>query len=383
VTGRPLRILVINWQDRENPQAGGAEVHLHETFKRMAAAGHDVTFLVSGWPGARTRLDLDGVEIHRTGGRYTFSVACPLYYRRHLRDRAFDVVVEDLNKVPVFAPLWAGVPVVLLVHHLFGRTAFKEASLPVAAGTWLLERPVPRVFSRVSTIAVSDSTREDLIARGMPGDSISVIPNGIELSQYSPGPWHERTEEPTLLYLGRLKRYKGVDLILQAVARLREMNVACRLRVAGTGDYREDLEALASELDLGDRVEFLGFVSPEEKLKLFRESWIHVLTSPKEGWGISNIEAAACGTPTIASDSPGLRDSVQDGTTGFLVPHGDLGGLVEALKRLIGDEALRSRLGGEAVAFAQNFSWDSTSRRVLALLEAAANGSLDRMEYPA
>ncbi len=379
----PLKILVINWQDRENPQAGGAEVHLHETFSRIAGAGHEVTLLVSGWPGAPRRTELDGMEVHRTGGRYTFSLACPAYYRRHFKDRGFDVVVEDLNKVPVFAPLWSGLPVVLLVHHLFGRTAFKEASLPVALGTWLLERPVPRIFARTPTIAVSDSTRADLIARGMSGEGISVIPNGIELAEFTPGPWEDRTPEPTLLYLGRLKRYKGVDLILRAVARLAEMNVACRLRVAGTGDYRNDLEALASDLGLGDRVEFLGFVSPEEKLKLLRESWIHVLASPKEGWGIANIEAAGCGTPTVASDSPGLRDSVQDGVTGFLVPHGDLDALVSTVLRLIRDEELRKELGASAVAFAQGFSWDSAATRVLTVLQAAGGGSLDPAGSPA
>lgn len=379
----PLKILVINWQDRENPQAGGAEVHLHETFSRIAAAGHEVTLLVSGWPGAAERTELDGMEVHRTGGRYTFSLACPWYFRRHLRSRGFDVVIEDLNKVPVFAPVWSGLPVVLLVHHLFGRTAFKEAGLPVAMGTWLLERGVPRVFARTPTIAVSDSTRADLVSRGLSGDRVSVIPNGIDLSEFTPGSWEDRTPEPTLLYLGRLKRYKGVDLILRAVGRLAEMNVACRLRVAGTGDYRDELEALATDLGLADRVQFLGFVSPEEKLRLLRESWVHVLASPKEGWGIANIEAAACGTPTIASDSPGLRDSVRDGETGFLVPHGDLEALVAALLRLIREEDLRKELGAGAVAFAQGFSWDSAAARVLSVIESARAGSLDPTESPA
>jgi glycosyltransferase involved in cell wall biosynthesis len=323
------------------------------------------------------------MDVHRTGGRYTFSLACPAYFRRHFRYKGFDVVVEDLNKVPVFAPVWGGLPVVLLVHHLFGRTAFKEASFPVALGTWLLERPVPRIFAGTSTIAVSDSTRADLITRGMPGEGISVIPNGIELSEFTPGPWEDRTPDPTLLYLGRLKRYKGVDLILQALARLSEMNVACRLRVAGTGDYRNELEALASDLGLDDRVEFLGFVSPEEKLKLLRESWIHVLASPKEGWGIANIEAAACGTPTVASDSPGLRDSVRDGVTGFLVPHGDVDALAHCVLRLIRNEALRKELGAAAVAFAQGFSWDSAATRVLSVLQDARGGSLDPAGSPA
>ena len=120
------------------------------------------------------------------GGRYSFAVRAYPYFRRHLADRPFDVVVEDLNKVPLFAPWWTDRPVVLLVHHLFGATAFKEAVPPVAAATWLLERPVPRVFRHSPTIAVSDSTRADLCARGLDPARITVVPNGIDLDTYAP-----------------------------------------------------------------------------------------------------------------------------------------------------------------------------------------------------
>jgi glycosyltransferase involved in cell wall biosynthesis len=372
VTDRPLKILVINWQDRENPQAGGAEVHLHETFRRMAARGHEVTLLVSGWPDAEPRVTLDGMDVHRTGGRYTFSMAGPTYFKRHLAHQEFDVVVEDLNKVPVFSPFWAGAPVVLLVHHLFGMTAFKEASFPVAAGTWVLERPIPRVFSGRPAVAVSPSTRDDLHARGLRPSEMHVIPNGIDLTLFSAIPFAKKDPEPSLLYLGRLKRYKGVDLLVQAVATLRDRNVACRLRIGGSGDYRADLEDLVARLGLEDRVEFLGFVSEEEKIRLYQKSWIHLLTSPKEGWGISNIEAAACGTPTVASDAPGLRDSVRDGETGFLVPHGDVDALASRIEGLLGDPDLRERMGRAAVEFSSGFSWDDTSLRMEAVLQSAA-----------
>jgi len=366
-----MRILVLNWQDRLNPQAGGAETHLHEIFGRLARV-HDVTLLVSGWPGAAARETVDGMEAHRAGGRYTFSMAAPMYYRRRLRDREFDVLVEDLNKVPLLTPLWATHPVTLLVHHLFGATAFKEASFPVAATTWLLERPLGTVYRDTPTMAVSNSTATDLGERGLETDAIAVIPNGVALDHCVPGSPDARFDTPTLLYLGRLKRYKRVDLPIRAVAALRAEGRAVCMIVAGTGDHEPELRALVRELGVEDAVEFAGFVSEEEKVRLFQKAWVHVLTSPKEGWGITNLEAAACGTPTVASDAPGLRDSVVDGETGFLVPHGDVGALADRIRMLIDDTTLREELGTGARRFAEQFTWDRAAADTESFLRAAA-----------
>jgi len=355
--GRRLRVLVLNWLDRENPKAGGAETHLHEVFGRLAERGHQVAALVSGWKGAHGRELLNGIDVHRSGGRHSFSVTAPLYYRRHLAGTGIDVIVEDLNKVPLFTPLWADAPVLLLTHHLFGTTAFQAAPLPVAAGTVLLERPIPLVYRRTPTIAVSEGTKADLVHRGLDADHISVIPNGIDVETYTPDP-AARADRPTLLFLGRLKRYKRVDLVVAAVRELADRGVDVDLVVAGEGEERASLEAQVRSLGLEGSVTMPGLVDEAAKVGLLRRAWVHVLTSPKEGWGISNIEAAACGTPSVVSDSPGLRESVLDEKTGLLVPHGDARALADALERLIRDEALRERMGHDARAFAETLSWD-------------------------
>jgi glycosyltransferase involved in cell wall biosynthesis len=312
------------------------------------------------------------MRIVRVGGRHTFSVAAPRAFRSHFRG-AFDVVVEDLNKVPLFTPMWADAPVVLLAHHLFGATAFQAASPPVAAATWLLERPIPRVYPKVPTIAVSESTRDDLVERGLPETIIEVVPNGIDLERYTPDQ-AAKTAHPTLLFLGRLKEYKRLDLVLKAVANLMSQGVRVHLDVAGSGDQGEAWAKLAHELGISEQVDFLGYVSEERKLQLLRSSWVHVLTSSKEGWGISNLEAAACGTPTVASDAPGLRDSVRDGETGLLVRHGSVQELTEALRRILGDDDLRGRLSRGASAFASSFSWDAAASRVERILQRVVAG---------
>ncbi len=356
-----MKLLVLNWLDPLNPQSGGAEVHLREIFGRLVKRGHSVTLLCSAWRGSAPRAEVDGIEVHRIAGRHTLSLAAPAYFQRRLWRRNFDLIVEDLNKVPFFSPFWVNAPVALIVHHLFGKTAFREASLPLAAATWMLELPVSRVFRDVPTAAVSKSTEDDLVRRGMPRHHIEIIPNGVDLETLVPSPTADRFPEPTLLYLGRLKRYKRVDLILRALALLSHRGVQCRLMIAGRGDHGPRLEKLSASLGIRDRVEFLGYVPEKEKIELLRKSWLHVLTSPKEGWGIANLEAAACGTPTIASDSPGLRDSVVDGVTGLLVPHANVEALAERMEHLLADGLLRAEMGINARRFAEGYSWDASA----------------------
>ena len=356
-----MKLLVVNWQDRLNPQSGGAEIHVHETFGRLAARGHQVTLLVSGFPGAPQRDRLDGMEVHRVGGRHTFGVLAPGYFRRALAAEGFDAVVEALNKVPVFTPAWTRRPVVLLVHHLFGATAFREASLPLAAATWLLERPIPRVYRGLPVQVISRSTADDLAARGLRGPAARVIHPGADVDFFTPDAALLRAAEPTFLYLGRLRRYKGIDFVIRAVAALRARGTGVRLQVGGKGEFEGTLRALARDLGVADRVDFLGYVSEERKRDLFRRAWANVFPSPKEGWGITNVEAAACGTATIASDSPGLRESVVDGRTGILVPHADVPALAAALERLAARPAEVAEMGRAARDFAERFTWERSA----------------------
>ena len=374
-----MRILVLNWQDRENPQAGGAEIHLHEIFGRIAADGDDIRMLCGGWPGANPEVTLDGMTVYRAGTRYTFPTVVRSAFRKLLRTWRPDVIVEDINKVPLFTPLWRDIriggdkpiPVVALVPHLFGATVFQEAPLPVATAVWLAERPLRAAYGNIPFQAISDSTAQDLVARGIPAGSIRVIYPGIDSHRYTPDA-AARAATPTFAYLGRLKRYKGVDHILRAFARLEVPSA--RLLVAGGGDHRPALEALARSLDLGERVNFLGFVSEADKLGLLRSAWALVFTSPKEGWGITNLEAAACGTPVIASDSPGLRESVRDGETGFLVPHGNIDALAAAMARFCSHPSLVTELGTHARPFAESFTWERAARETREHLTEVMHG---------
>jgi glycosyltransferase involved in cell wall biosynthesis len=231
---------------------------------------------------------------------------------------------------------------------------------------WLAERGISFIYKGHPFEAVSESTADDLVARGIPRKTIKVIYNGMDTEFFTPAP-NTRSGHPLFAYVGRLKRYKGVDLILQAFATLNRADSS--LAIAGAGDYREHLEQLATALGISDRVRFLGFISAEEKRDLLRKSWASVFASPKEGWGLTNLEAQASGTPVIASDSPGLRESLIPGDTGILVAHGDTIALAAAMRRFADDPNLVETMGAAGRRFAGRFTWDRSADQTLAHLQ--------------
>jgi len=364
-----VRILLVNWNDRENPHAGGAEIHLHAIFGRLAARGHEIDLVASGWRGAAPRATLDGMHVSRHGGRHSFALAARPAVRALLAAGRYDVLVEDINKLPLYLCRLTAIPFCAIVPHLFGTTAFLEANWVTAAIVWAAELPLPPLYRGAAFHAISESTRDDLVRRGVPRERIEVIYPGVDAVWYCPDDATPRTARPTFLYLGRLKRYKGVEIALRALAAACGSGADLALDIAGQGDDRPRLERLTAALRLGDRVRFLGFVPPEQKRGLMRAAWAVVLTSPKEGWGITNVEAAACGTPALASDSPGLRESVRHGETGFLVPHGDVAALAARMLELARDPALVARLGRAARAFATGLSWERTAAATEAQLQ--------------
>jgi glycosyltransferase involved in cell wall biosynthesis len=370
-----VNILLVNWQDRANPHAGGAEIHLFEIFGRLASQGHRIRLLCSGWEGAPPRAALEGVDIQRHGGRHSFALLGRAAVRRVVRAERPDIVVEDINKLPLFLALGARTPVCAIVPHLFGTTAFAEAPWPMAAAVWASEQPLPWAYRSAGFHAISESTRDDLIARGIAPDHVRVIHPGVDSRRFTPGPPGRRSTAPSFLYVGRLKRYKGIGIAIEALALARRQRSDLRLEIAGTGDYRPELERLVSRLGLEKAVTFHGFVSEERKIDLMRWTWANVFPSPKEGWGITVIEAAACATPSLASDSPGLRDSVRHGETGYLVPHGDVPALAARMLELANAPLVVTRLGDRARRFAEGLTWERTAAETLRHLTDIIEGA--------
>jgi glycosyltransferase involved in cell wall biosynthesis len=362
------KILIIDYRDISHPEAGGAERILYETFKRVAQRGHQVSFLCGWYKGARHFDYIDNFQILRVGNQYNFNFLAPLYYKRMLQER-FDIIIEDVDKIPFFMPLFAkNVPVIAWIPHLFGTTVFQQVSLPLATYVYLYERLIPYLYKKSQIVALSNSTREDLLKRGLLEKNVHVINPGIDHNLYNPGANKSETDN-IILYLGRIKKYKCIEYVIYAMPEILKEIQDATYYIVGDGDYLPALKKLTARLGLRAHVRFLGPYYGKAKVNLIRQSKLLVYTSPKEGWGISVIEANACGVPVIASDSPGLRDSVVNGKTGFLVEHGNIKQLANRIIRLLKDEKLRHRFSLDAIRWADNFNWGKPAEKMLGLIE--------------
>jgi glycosyltransferase involved in cell wall biosynthesis len=356
-----LHLVAVNWRDIRNPEAGGAEIHLHEILTRMVARGHRATLIATGWPGAPREEEVDGVRVIRRGAWWNANFVLPRAMRAFLRSEPADLVVEDINKIPFFTPLYTRTPVLAVVPHLFGSTVFRETNPLFALYVMAWEAFIPAVYRRCRFAVISQSTRDDLVRRGIAAGHIDIVLCGLDHSLFRRVPGIERDPLPTLVHFGRMRRYKAIDVVIRALVVVRRRVSGARLVIIGDGPDRARLERLARSLGLGDAVEFAGRMSGEEMVRMLNRCHVFLNASPKEGWGLTVVEANACGVPVVGSNRPGLRDSIQDGVTGFLVPYGDVDAFAGRTVELLTDPARYERMRTAGEAWARSLTWESTA----------------------
>jgi len=369
---RKLKILVINWQDWKVPQKGGAEFYLKDVITRLASFGHKITLLCSSYPGAKHREIIDGINIIRTGSRNTFNFH--LYgrpIREFLRNNDFDVVLDDLNKIPFYTPLWAGnTPVVGIVMHVFRKQIFKQTGFLAGSYVYLTEQLIPRIYRKGLFGCVGESGKAELVEMGMKPERIVPVRVGVN-NVFKPGP---SKREKLIVTATRLMRYKCTDHILYALANLRQRGIDVSCEIAGTGEDYSRLNKIITQLGLKDRVKLLGWVPFDEVVHLYQRAAVAVQPSAKEGWGFLATDAGACETPVVAARVPGLMDSVLDKKTGFLYEHGNINEMTDYLEKLLTDEKLRIWMGKQSRIWAKSLTWEKVARRVEKLLIHAVTG---------
>lgn len=351
-----MRILVLNWRDIKNPEAGGAEVHLQEIFKRIVKKGHEVLLISSKFDGCENSETIDGIDIVRIGNKFNFNFIVPFYYLRKLRNEKFDIVIDDISKIPLCTPLYIKKPLIAIIHHVHGRTLFKELSFFMASYIWILERFLIPFYKKKTIISVSESTKKEILNMGIPDKNAIVIHNG---NHNYPSVKIEKSKYPMIIYVGRVKAYKQLDHLIKAFKIVRNNIENSKLVIAGRGE-KNLLKNVALDYCIDSSVVFYDEISDEEKMKLLSEAWIFVAPSMKEGWGITVIEANSCGTPTIGYNVPGLRDSIKHGYNGLLVQKGDIESLANTIIDTIQNHELRRKLSINAVKWSENFSWDNS-----------------------
>jgi glycosyltransferase involved in cell wall biosynthesis len=358
------RIHILAWRDLDDPEAGGSELHIHEVAKRWAAAGIHVTVRTSHAPGRAPEIMRDGYRVIRRAGRYLVFPRAALSERAGRHGPA-DALVEVWNGVPFLSPAWHRGRRLVLLHHVHGEM-FRMVLPPSLArfGELVERRLAPPFYGHTTVATLSASAREEILRElGLRPERVGVVPPGID-ERFRPDA-AVRATVPTVVSVGRLVPVKRHDRLVRAAAEARQVVPDLRLRILGEGYEREQIEAVVAELDAQDWVELPGRVDDAELLRSYQEAWVVASASSHEGWGMSLTEAAACGTPSVATDVPGHADAVRHGRTGLLT-HED--GLSAALVQLLTDRELRHRLGQQATEHAATLSWDATALRLLTLL---------------
>lgn len=353
------RILIFNWRDTKHMWAGGAETYIFELAKRWVKKGHEVTIFCGNDGLNQRNSNVEGVQIIRRGGFYTVYFWALLYYIFKFQG-VFDVVIDSENGIPFFTPLYVREPVFLLIHHVH-QEVFRE-HLPKALSLFaefLESKLMPFIYKRNTIITVSESSRKEITTLGFANDLIEVIKPGVDRDFFS---FQPKTSYPSFLYLGRLKDYKNIHVAIKAFAKLITEFPHAKFTIAGSGESLGRLRSLTRLLHIDSHVAFLGRVSEEQKKLLLGQSWVLVQPSMIEGWGMTVIEANASGTPVIASNVCGLRDSIVHGKTGLLVKVKDVEEFTHAMRQCVADKYLRTTLSKQAYAWSSQFSWDTSAK---------------------
>ncbi|OGM22432.1 hypothetical protein A2863_03835 [Candidatus Woesebacteria bacterium RIFCSPHIGHO2_01_FULL_38_9b] len=368
-------ILIFNWRDNKHIWAGGAEVYVHEIAKRLVKQGNSVT-LFCGWDGKSKRNGkVNGINVIRRGGFYTMYPIALIYYILKLRGK-YDLVIDCENGIPFFTPLYVGIPKILIIHHVHQEVFRKHLKFPLSQIAVFLEsKLMPVLYRNCPIITISNSSKEDIIGHGWAkSENIDIVTPAIDLSSYEPKP---KTPYPSFVYLGRLMPWKNIDVAITAFAKICNKYPTSKLTIAGFGESFPMLTKLVKKLKIENNVIFSGWVDEATKVMLFAQSWTAIQPSSFEGWGITVIEANACGTPVIASDIKGLRDSVINNRTGILFPVREIETLAEAMDKLIVNESYRAYLSEESYKWARNFTWEYSTYQ----FEKIINNYLKKIEF--
>jgi glycosyltransferase involved in cell wall biosynthesis len=364
MTAGVRRVHVLAWRDLDDPDAGGSEVHADEFMRRWATAGLDITHRTSAAVGQPATANRNGYRVVRRGSRYSvFPRAVGSEWVRRMG--GYDALVEVWNGVPWMSPVWCRKPRITFLHHVHGPMWDQLLPRPLAGvGRALEARFAPRFYRRSLTLTPSDATRDDLLGLGFRPDRVVAVNNGVD-PMFQPG--GQRSPTPVVLGVGRLAPVKRQDELIEAAVIARQRVADLQLLIIGDGPMRPALEARIASHGAQEWISLSGRLSHAELVAEYQRAWLVSSASLAEGWGLTMTEAAACGTPAVATDVSGHRSSVVDGITGVLAPLDRLG---QTMADVLLDDERRTTLASAALARARTLTWDASARGILAALHS-------------
>ncbi|MGH9912854.1 MAG: glycosyltransferase family 4 protein [Nitrososphaeraceae archaeon] len=370
-----MRILWYNWRDIKNPEAGGAEVLTHEISTRLIKKyRHDITLFTSKFNGASRHEYIDGVHVIREGGRYTVYEKAKAYYKGN-RD-SYELIIDEINVKPFLTPKYVKKekPILALIHQISPEQFIYELPFPLSIlGRYYLERKWLSYYKDIPTVTVSRSTMAELEKIGI--QNIFLVPEGLGISPLTALAVKETV--PTIVFIGRLKKHKLPHHAIQAFMLIKNEIPAAKLWVIGDGYMRKQLEGLGAK-----DTKFYGHIDNTQKYEFLRRAHLVLMPGIREGWGLVVTEANAMGTPVVAYDIPGLRDSVRDGSSGILVKENTPIGLASSAISLLRNAALLDKLSLKALAFSRQFSWERSADIFNQIIDKVADGGQQRKEVP-
>ena len=359
-----MKILWLAHRDPLNPRAGGAERIIYEVGMRLIKNGHQVSVLAGGWKNCKREEILNGIRVMRFGHRVGPHVALTVHLLKH----RYDVIIADLgHAVPWISPVLLRRKTIVSFLHLHARSLPGQVGRLLAYFITALEKLYFIIYNNSHFVTISNTSFADLESLGIKSKNISIIRPGVNSELFHPA---IKTGYPSVVYFGGMRRYKRPEESLYLLKELRNEIKDLKLTIIGDGPCRSNLEKLCVELGIRENVKFAGRISDSEVAGIVASSWLNIHSSVTEGWGISIIEAASAGTPTVAFKVPGVSDSVENGLNGITVENGNRQSLTEAALEILRNP---EKWWSASIDVAKKYSWDRSAELWEKLIKEIAN----------
>ena len=358
-----MKILWFTWKDVKNPLSGGAEAVNEELAKRLIKDGHQVIFLVAGFPGGLSEEKINGYTVIRLGNRWTVYWKAYKYYKKNLIGWA-DLVIDEVNTIPFFTKYYIKEKNILFVHQLCREIWFYEMIFPVNIIGYILEPLYLWLLSDRKVITVSESTKNDLIKFGFKNNNISIISEGITTEPVKNLELVEKFSQPTVLSLGSIRSMKRTIDVVKAFEIASQTISDLQLIMAGDANstYGKKVVRFIGKSKFKKDIHYLGKIDINKKVELMQKAHLLVVASVKEGWGLTVTEANSQGTPAVVYNVEGLRDSVRNNETGIICQKNNPSHLANDIINLLKDTKKYKMLREKSWQWSKKINFEKSYR---------------------